>query len=340
MRILIDIGHPAHVHFFRHAITELEHRGHVIAVTAQPKDVTFELLDSFQIPYTVISSPALPSLLRPVKMLVRDWRLWKFCRKFKPDVLTTIGGIWAPQVAFAMRKPSIAWDDTEHAKFGHLATRPFATAIYSPDCYNLARAKKQHFYPGTHDLAYLHPNRFKPDIAVVRDIGIDPAESYCIIRLVSWQAVHDIGQRGFASSKLLDFIKSIEQFARPYITSEKPLPEELKAYQLRIPVHLIHHVMAFASLCVGEGATMMTESAVLGTPAVYINTLGAGVIDMFEEYGLLRQTADTDEALRICLDWLKDPEAKEKCLKAKDKLLSDKIDVTDFIVESIEKTAG
>jgi predicted glycosyltransferase len=28
MKVLIDIGHPAHVHFFRNAIRELEGRGH------------------------------------------------------------------------------------------------------------------------------------------------------------------------------------------------------------------------------------------------------------------------------------------------------------------------
>jgi len=37
MRILIDIGHPAHVHFFRNAIRELEGRGD--AVGAREKEV-------------------------------------------------------------------------------------------------------------------------------------------------------------------------------------------------------------------------------------------------------------------------------------------------------------
>ena len=47
MNILIDIIHPAHVHFFRHAISEFEKRGHKVAVTARQKDVTIELLAVF-----------------------------------------------------------------------------------------------------------------------------------------------------------------------------------------------------------------------------------------------------------------------------------------------------
>jgi hypothetical protein len=39
MKILIDIGHPAHVHFFKNAIRELEGRGHEVKVTARDKEV-------------------------------------------------------------------------------------------------------------------------------------------------------------------------------------------------------------------------------------------------------------------------------------------------------------
>ena len=97
--------------------------------------------------------------------------------------------------------------------------------------------------------------------------------------------------------------------------------------------------MAFASLCVGEGATMASESAVLGVPAVYINTLKLGYINMLEEYGLVKQTTDTQQALGQSLDWLKSPETKEKCRAAHEKLLADKIDVTDYIVDTIEQAA-
>ena len=143
-----------------------------------------------------------------------------------------------------------------------------------------------------------------------------------------------------AEGEKLQFIKAIAEYARCYITSEGPLPAPLKTYQLKIPAHRFHHVLAFASLCVTEGATVASEAAVLGTPVVYINTLKAGSINMFEKYGLLRQSTDTAWALELSLDWLKDEKAKQKCRTARRKFLADKIDVTDYIVKTIEQAAG
>jgi predicted glycosyltransferase len=339
MNILIDIIHPAHVHFFRHVIGELQKRGHNVAVTARQKDVTTELLENFGIPYTVLSKVGTGRVGLLAELITRDIRLWKFCRHFQPDVLTGISGMFVAHVGALLRKPSIVWDDTEHQKLAHRITWPFATQIHNPDSYSAPPGKKQHLYPGCHDLAYLHPKRFTPSADVVRQVGINPEEKSCIIRFVSWGAHHDVGQHGFAEDKKLQFVEAIAEYARPYITSEGPLPPELKAYQLKIPVHQFHHVLAFASLCVAEGATVASEAAVLGTPSIYINTLKAGCIDMFEQYGLLRQTTDTDKALELSFAWLKDEKTKAKFLAAREKFLADKIDVTDYIVKTIEHAA-
>jgi len=340
MNILIDIIHPAHVHFFRHAISEFEKRGHNVAVTARQKDVTIELLENFGIPFTVLSKVGKGRIGLLAELIARDIRLWKFCRRFQPDVLTGISGVFVAHVGTLLRRPSIVWDDTEHQKLAHIITWPFAAQIQHPDCYLKPAGKKEHLYPGCHDLAYLHPKRFIPSADVVRQVGINPEEKFCIIRFVSWGAHHDVGQHGFAEDKKLQFIKTIAEYARPYITSEGPLPVQFAEYQLKIPVHQFHHVLAFASLCVAEGATVASESAVLGTPSIYINTLKAGCLDMFEKYGLLRQTTDTDRALEMSLAWLKDENVKEECRAGREKFLADKIDVTDYIVETVERAGA
>lgn len=339
MRILIEITHPAHVHFFRNSIFEFQKKGHTVTVTTRQKDVTVELLENFKIPFTILSKIGRGKLTLVGEMITRDVRLWNFCRKFKPDILTGIGGISAAHVGWICRKPVVIWTDTELATVLHKLTYPFATACYSPDSFPKSLGRKHHFYPGLHELAYLHPNRFTPDVEVVKSLGIDPAKKYCLIRFVSWEAHHDIGQHGFATGQKLQFVKEMTKYARPYISSESPLPKELEAYRLNIPPHLIHHVVAFATLYVGEGATMASESAVLGVPVVYVNTLKLSNINMLEEYGLVKQTIDTKQALRQSLDWLSDPKTKEKCASARRKLLSEKIDVTPFVVQTIERHA-
>ena len=340
MNILIDIIHPAHVHFFRHAIGELQKRGHNVAVTARQKDVTTELLKNFGIPYTVLSKVGTGRAGLLAELITRDIRLWKFCRRFRPDVLTGISGMFVAHVGALLRRPSIVWDDTEHQTLAHMITWPLATAIYSPNCYLKLAKRTQHLYAGVHELAYLHPNRFKPDIELVKSIGINPQQKYCIIRFISWGAHHDVGQHGLADEKKLHFVESIAEYARPYITSEGTLPNELEPYRLNIPVHQMHHVLACASLCVTEGATVASEAAVLGVPTIYVNTLKLGYTNMLEGYGLLKQTTNTREALDLSLTYVKDEKAKEKFLAAREKFLADKIDVTDYIVETVERAGA
>lgn len=337
MNILVDIIHPAHVHFFKNAIAIWQKKGHKVAVTARKKDVTIELLKGLGIEYKVLSTAGKGRSGLLAELITRDIKLWNFCRSFRPDVLTGISGVFISHVGKLLGKPSVVWDDTEHQKQAHLITWPFATQIQSPDCYLKPAIKKQNLYAGFHELAYMHPNYFTPDKAIVRSLGIDPDSKYCLIRMVSWQAHHDVGQHGFDSRKMLDFIEQISKYATPYLSVEGNCPEYLKKYQLSIPVHMIHHVMAFACLFVGEGATMASESAVLAVPAVYINTLRLGYINMLENYGLLKQTTRTEQALQFCTEFLSNPNTKNNCLAARQKMLSEKIDVTAFIVDTIEK---
>ena len=44
MRILIDIGHPAHVHYFKNFNVQMKSKGHTILFVARDKEVTIELL--------------------------------------------------------------------------------------------------------------------------------------------------------------------------------------------------------------------------------------------------------------------------------------------------------
>jgi hypothetical protein len=51
MRILIDIGHPAHVHLFRHFAHEMQLRGHEILFTCRDKEFEIALLEEFGFSY-------------------------------------------------------------------------------------------------------------------------------------------------------------------------------------------------------------------------------------------------------------------------------------------------
>ena len=51
MRIFIDIGHPAHVHYFKNFIKIMKNRGHSFLITARNKEITHNLLNNFNIDF-------------------------------------------------------------------------------------------------------------------------------------------------------------------------------------------------------------------------------------------------------------------------------------------------
>jgi predicted glycosyltransferase len=103
----------------------------------------------------------------------------------------------------------------------------------------------------------------------------------------------------------------------------------------------MHHLLAHAQLIVGESATMSSEAAVLGVPAVMIATTGRGYTDDQEQrYGLVRHFTEQQftEAARAIEDMLTGEPLREFGGRARERLLADKIDVTAWMVDYFEDT--
>lgn len=88
---------------------------------------------------------------------------------------------------------------------------------------------------------------------------------------------------------------------------------------------------------------MAVESAILGTPSIYVSSL-AGTMGNFseleEKYGLLFNYSESEAALAKAVELLKDPELKKTWGLKRAALLRDKINVTEFMVELIESLPG
>jgi predicted glycosyltransferase len=340
MRVIIDMGHPAHVHFFKNTIWNLEKKGHKVMVVSRDKDVVINLLNAYKIPHTVLSKvkPGKAHLFE--ELIIREYKLLNIARKFNPDVLMGILSPNVAQVGWILRKKSIIFNDTEHAKIAQKITYPFCDVICTPSCYLKDEGKKQIRYNGYHELAYLHPSYFTPNPEVVKELGVEMGKPFIILRFVSWGAHHDVGQHGIKNKVAL--VQEFEKYGKVFITSEGPLEEEFEKYRIRVPPEKIHHLLYYATLYVGEGATMAVESSILGTPSIYISTL-AGTMGNFseleEKYGLLFNYSDSDAALVKAIELLKDPELKKNWETKRASLLKDKIDVTSFIIKLIENTS-
>ncbi len=336
MKILIDINHPAHIHLFKHFAWEMEKKGHEIFFTTRKKEVTIELLESANLKYKSFGNHRKSLRGKLWGFIKFDWELLKVSLKFKPDLYLTMGGMYAAQVSFLLRKPHIALDDTEHAKFHHLMYVPFTKTCLTPVCFHKDFGKKQIYYKGYHELAYLHPNRFTPDITILDKLNVKKDEKYVFIRFVSWDASHDIGQGGLSLQGKVELVKEISKYSKVFISSEGHLPEELEEYRLKTPPELVHHVLQYASLFIGEGSTMASEAACLGTPGIYINSLEVGYCTEQEKYGLVHNFRTAEGAIEKAVELIKDEKLEEKSKVAMNHMLSEKIDVTGFLEWFVE----
>lgn len=341
MRILIDIGHPAHVHFFKHAIWELEKRGHNLLVTSRKKDIATKLLDIYNIKHECLGIAGQGLLKLGKELLWRDAKLLKLAKSFSPDILLGIAGIFIAHVGRLLGSPSIFFTDTENARLINGLGFPFATTICTPSCFQYNVGAKQVVYNGYHELAYLHPNYFKPDASILKLFGVKDNEKFVIMRFVGWEASHDVGHKGLSLEMKIKAVKEFSKHAKVFITSEKELPVELKKYRIKIPIERIHDILYYATLLYGESATMASESAILGTPAIFLDDVGRGYTNeqervygsVFNFTGSLR---DQQRSINKGIELVRTQGIKEMWKNKRQMLLNDKIDVTAWLVDLIE----
>lgn len=335
MRIIIDIGHPGHVHFYKNFYWEMKKLGHEILVTACDKEVTIDLLKAYNIPF-VYSCKKYKGLKMAYELLYRDNHLYQLTKKFKPDFLTGVGGTYAAHVSKLTGVKSIIFYDTEHAKFANQITYPFADLIVTPECYTNDLGPKQVRYNGYHEIAYLHPKYFSPDPSVLKELGLSENERLILLRFVSWGATHDVGQAGIKDKKSL--VQELAKYGRVLITSEEKLDTDLEKYKIKISPEKLHHLLYYATLYIGEGATTASECAVLGTPAIYTNSLKLGYLDEEEKkYGLVYNFSNKatikEDAYKRALELLQDDNLKASAKQKVEKMLKEKIDVTEFMIK-------
>ena len=335
MKIIVDIGHPGHVHFFKNFIWQMRERGHEILITASKKDVTLDLLDAYNFDY-IITSKRYSGIMLGYELLKRDLQLYNLARKFKPDLLMGINNTIAAHVSRVTKAKSIIFTDTEHAKIANAITFPFSDVICTPSCYRGDIERKQVRYNGYHELAYLHPNQFTPNPTVLTELSLAEDDPFIVVRFVSWEASHDVGQHGIRDK--VGLVKALEQYGRVLITSEGALPEELQPYQIRVSPEKLHDLLYYATLYVGEGGTTASEAATLGTHAIHISTTAkyCGIFCDLNRYGLLWTSESDEETIQKAIELLQDPNLKNVGQYKRSCLVDEKIDVTAFMVWFIE----
>ena len=257
MRILIDLQHPAELHVLKNLVALLRADGHQVRFTGRDKDILLELADNLGERVQACGKARKGLVRLGMEYFRRFPVLMAIIASWKPDMVLAAGdGAFIAAPARLFRVPFFIFYDTEHATIANRISYPLATEIYVPDCYNRPTRRSHVRYPGYHTLAYLHPNRFQPDSSVLDEVGVAPGETYSVVRYVSWGAGHDLGLRGFSPALRVQAVLALAAHGRVFVSCEGELDRELELYRLRLPVHRLHHLLAYAALTFGESATM------------------------------------------------------------------------------------
>lgn len=335
MRILIDIGHPGHVHLFRPMAKELIKKGHKILFTCREKEFEIELLKAANLDFISFGKHFKTKSGKIYGLAKFNLKMLRTALKFKLDIFLSHGSIYAAQIAWLLHKPNVSMEDSGNWEQMRLYI-PFSKQVLTPNELKENLGKKQIRYLGYHELAYLHPNHFTPNENIYDDLGLKENELFALLRFVSWNATHDVGQGGLTMDTKLELIRILEEKMKVFISAEGDLPDKLKKYRLKIQPEKMHDVLAKATLFVGEGATMASEAGVLGTPAIYVNSLERCYNEDQEKYGTVFNFRNSEGVVKKVQELINDPDLKQKTLEGRKRMLKDKIDVTAFLVWFID----
>jgi hypothetical protein len=271
------------------------------------------------------------------ELVEREAGLVALMRERRPDVVAGVGGTFVAHAAWPLGIRRVVFTDTEAARLANRMTFPFASVICTPRSYPDRLGPRHVRYDGYKELAYLHPRDFTPDPSALTEAGLAPGEPFVFLRLIAWNAGHDLFQGGLTDVRAA--VQRLQRRMRVVVSAEGPRPDGLEPLRYQGPLERVHHVLAFARLSFGESATMGAEAAVLGVPSVVVSTSRRAYLDELEtRYELVRTFADEarqERALAEADALLADPGALERWRERRERMLAEQEDVVRFATQVV-----
>jgi uncharacterized protein len=355
MRILVALNHPAHYYVFKYTVIKLKQLGFSVIYVIKEKDILEKLLISEQVEFVKINKKrkrnanAFSVISNGIIDLVKqDFNLFRLVRKWKPKLM--IGTDMAiTHVGTLLGIPSLVFseDDYEINKLFCKSAYPFATRIIAPDICSVGKYENKKIgYNGFQKMAYLSPKYFQPDKRQIEEL-VPKNEHYFVIRLVSLTSVHDIeGKHKGLNVKVIDnLIEELKPKGKIFINSEGKLNPKYEEFRLNIEPNKMHHLLAFASLFIGDSQTMCAEAGLLGTPFIRFNDF-VGKIGYLNEIenkyklGFGIKTDNPEMVLEKTREILSDQGIKNVWNERRVVIFEEKVDVaqwyTDLIIDQFK----
>jgi hypothetical protein len=340
MRIGVFVNTPAQVHLYRNVVRELASRDHNVVVFARDDGCTLDLLDYYDIEYNVYGKIDASKRNLLFQLPSHFASIFGFSRNADLDLVIGMG-VYSAFAAFVSRTPAIAVLDSEPMSLRHTLTSPIVTAFITPNSFTKSLGKKHYTFDGFKETAYLHPDVYGSagDIRAELGVGDDP---FVLVRFNAFNGHHDVGQRGFSLKEKETLIERLSEHARVFVSDEGDRLDLSETEGEPYDAHpaLIHDALSEAELLIADTQTMVTEAALLGTPAIRSNSF-VGDDDMgnfkeLERAGLVYNLSEFDDVLARAQSLLEDPDTAREWDEKRRQYVGEKCNLTALLTDLVD----
>ena len=183
MKILIDINHPAHVHYFRNFIYKMKEKGHEFIITNRDDSLINYLLDFYKINHNIRNKRPVNSKSKinsVAYLLIAFLKIFKVARGQNVDAVLGFANVPGSLYGRLIRKPVVVIDDTEHNNLNHSIYKNLASIILTPFYFNKKISKKQVYF-----------NAYVEQFYLTHRVIAKTEKEYVFLRFISYDARHD-----------------------------------------------------------------------------------------------------------------------------------------------------
>jgi predicted glycosyltransferase len=338
MKIVFFINTAAQAHFFKNIIRALEGKGHDVKILARNYGETVYLLNAFNLSHFVYADVPASKYGKILFLPYHILSAYHFLKKSDMDLIVG-SGIYSAFTSFLLKKPNIVFIDAVSTEIELAFLKRFTHAILTPSNLTAELGEKHIRINSFKELAYLHPKYFDPDKKIFDLANIDEKDNLCLLRFNVFDAAHDFGVRGFSPNERKMLTKELGKYGKVLISSESSLPEDLSEHVLRISKEKIHDVLYYAKLLIADTGTMVTEAALLGTPAISYRPKAEKIgnfIELEKEYNLIFSLENLEQVINTATDLLSQKDLKKEWKVKRERLVKEKIEITLFMAWFIE----
>jgi len=335
MKVLIDIGHPAHVNFFKNALDQLQRDGWEIKLTVLNRGklplIASDVFKDYNVQVINRHRGKKWSIIIEANIF-KFFTLLRVCLKFKPDIGLSAGSFVLGAVLKILDKPNLQFDDDPERKANVFLEKITSTKLYFPMFFKRTLGKISR-YNALKEWAYLSPNRYNPDINALNHYDLTFRE-YIFVREVSVGSLNYSNQKSnliaSVSNRFPVNVKVILSLEDKSSINQYPSEWVL----LQEPVKDIHALIFYSKLLISSGDSMAREAAVMGVPSIY-----CGIRKMSANQELINKKMLFHKDIQDVPPLIEDILNKKVKIPEQEHFISqlknEWIDVADFIVNEV-----